>query len=54
MIEGSAEQRAIQYDPPDVEVQVVVPGDTDATVELHAILQDRRGFVPDVRLGHTG
>ena len=42
MIVGSAEQRAIQNDPPDVEVQVVVPGDTDATVQLHAILQDRR------------
>ena len=53
MIVGSAEQGTIHDDPPDVEVQVVVPGDPDTTVELHAILQDRGRFVPDVRLGHA-
>ncbi len=34
-------------------MEVMVPGDADATVELHAVLEDGWPVHPDVGLGHT-
>src|SRR5690606_9723716 len=38
-----AVQRAVHRDPAQVEVEVVLPGDPDAAVELHAVLDDLDG-----------
>ncbi len=48
---GSAVEVAVDGDPPQVQVQVVLPGDADAPVELGALLQQlgvrgRRGTTP--------
>ena len=40
-------------DPPGVEVDVVLPGDADATVDLHAVVDEVEAPVADVRLGHA-
>ena len=47
------EQGAVLDHPAQVEVEVVVPGDPDAAVELDAVLEDGRPAVADVGLGHA-
>src|SRR5213078_4276577 len=46
---GRAVEVAVQRDPPEVEVQVVLPRDADAAVELGALLHDLGGVVAEVR-----
>ena len=46
---GRAEHGAVQGDPAQVQVQVVLPGHADPAVQLHAILQHHRGA-----FGHIG
>ena len=49
MLGGGAVEVAVHGDPPQVEVQVVLPGDADAAVELRALLHQLGGVVAEVR-----
>ena len=47
------ERLAVHRRAPEVQVQVVLPRDRDAAVELHALLQDVQADVADIRLGRA-
>jgi hypothetical protein len=53
MVSGCAIERVVAGDPTEIEMNIVVPGDTDSAMNLHAILDQRRGGGPDIGLGHT-
>ncbi len=53
VIAGGAELSPILQHPPEVQVEIVVPGHPDASVDLHAVLEDHRSVVTDVGLGHA-
>ena len=40
---------AVERDPPQIEVQVVLPGDADASVQLYAVLGQRTRVFAKVR-----
>ena len=42
-----AEHGAVQRNPPQIQVQVMLPGDTDTTVHLHAGLHQPAGHLED-------
>ena len=50
MLGRRAEQRTVERDPPEEQVQVVLEGDADAAVQLHAVLQQLGAVLADVRL----
>src|SRR5262245_17604124 len=49
LFDGSV-QRGVLGHATEIEVEVVLPGHADASVELHAVLDDRGAAVRDVRL----
>ena len=53
VLAGRAVQRPVDGVPAQEEVQVVLEGDADAAVELHAVLQQLGAVLADVRLGRA-
>ena len=54
VLAGCPEHRPVHRRPPQVQVDVVLPGHADAAVHLHAVLDDVGRALPDVGLGHAG
>ena len=53
MIGRRAVQRPVDGEAPQVQVEVVLEGEADAAVHLHAVLHELGAVLADVRLGRT-